>query len=287
MSQLLQTQNRYAYLLDDEQQTRDANSTSVEFASGKTTVSRDANSAKVESASGKTTVSRDANSAIESASGKTSNPHDIQVRPYQNKTSRYRKSQPIRQHFTQAPDVSTLRHNNSIGETWTIWIHDNMSTDWSLESYSRVMSFNTMDKFWQYVNNFNKLNYVDYQFFIMRNTITPTWEDPSNKNGGAASFKLSVTDPCLLSLWENLCMQLVCESIYFGSTPSKDINGISFNLKDTTTVIKIWNANSQVDVIKKIAIIGINSILNDAKLLCRTAHNQKYKIFYIRNRPNK
>lgn len=175
---------------------------------------------------------------------------------------------------------------------WTVWIHKNSSTDWSLKSYNKVMLIKSIADFWKFINNFNKLMYTDYQFFIMRNDITPTWEDPSNKFGGAASIKLSVTDSCLLTIWERICLQMICEKLYFGTSPSIDVNGASFNLKDTTTVIKIWNNDNRNDIVKKLSIVGVNSMPEPGNF--RTVGrprgdpviNPKYKIIYIKNRPD-
>jgi len=158
-----------------------------------------------------------------------------------------------------------------LNSSWGVWIHKNSSQDWSMTGYENIMTIKTVSDFWSFINNFNKLNYADYQFFIMRDTITPTWEDLKNKFGGAASIKLNVTDPCLLSLWEKICLQMVCEKLYRGNTLSTDINGASFNLKDTTTIIKIWNNDSHNDLIKKLSVESLNN---------------KYKIIYIKNRPD-
>jgi hypothetical protein len=194
------------------------------------------------------------------------------------------------------PDTDSMEHTNGsnliLKNYWTVWIHKNSSTDWSLGGYNKVMIIKSIADFWKFINNFNKLMYADYQFFIMRNDITPTWEDPSNKFGGAASIKLSVTDSCLLTIWERICLQMICEKLYFGAAPSTDVNGASFNLKDTTTVIKIWNNDNRNDIVKKLSIVGVNSIPEPGNFRtvgrprCDQGTNSKYKIIYIKNRPD-
>lgn len=192
--------------------------------------------------------------------------------------------------------ADVVKHENGsdliLKNYWTVWIHKNSSTDWSLKCYNKVMLIKSIADFWKFINNFNKLMYADYQFFIMRNDITPTWEDPSNKFGGAASIKLSVTDSCLLSIWERICLQMICEKLYFGTSLSTDVNGASFNLKDTTTVIKIWNNDNKNDIVKKLSIVGINltqetgNFRTVGKSRCDLITNPKYKIIYIKNRPD-
>lgn len=183
--------------------------------------------------------------------------------------------------ITSIPDGSDLILNHS----WNVWIHKNACSDWTLNSYNRVMTIKSIADFWKFINNFNKLMYADYQFFIMRDKITPTWEDPLNKFGGAASFKLSVTDPCLLSIWEKICLQMICEKLYYGSIMSTDINGASFNLKDTTTVIKIWNNDNRNDIVKKLSINSMPEMGN-FRTTGKAINNPKYKIIYIKNRPD-
>ena len=151
---------------------------------------------------------------------------------------------------------------------WNVWIHKNSSTDWSLDSYHKLMTINSVSDMWSFLNNFDKINYMEYQFFIMKNDITPVWEDPENINGGAASMLIRVCDPNLLKLWKDLCVLVINEQIY--DNP-KEINGISFNLKNDLTVIKIWNKDLNDDISNKLPECLIN----------------KYNLFAITYRKNK
>jgi hypothetical protein len=153
---------------------------------------------------------------------------------------------------------------------WNIWIHKNSSKDWSLESYDNIMTINNVIDFWNFINNFNKLNYMDYQFFIMNNNIKPTWEDPENRNAGAASIRLKLSDKNLLKVWEDICLYVFCDQI---CTEITTINGISFNLKNDLVVIKIWNDTINNDISKKIN----RQIISKYKL---------NNIIYIKHRPN-
>lgn len=174
---------------------------------------------------------------------------------------------PIQHVIPVLPDGHTIRLNSE----WAVWIHPNSSSDWTINGYHKIIIIQTLADFWEFMNNFKKINYADYQFFIMRNGIEPTWEDPANKNGGASSFKFSVSDHNLLSYWEKICVMTVCEHLYKGNVLSTDVTGISFNMKTDTTVIKIWNNNNMVDTSKKLSLDVIGS---------------KIKVIYIRNRPD-
>lgn len=142
---------------------------------------------------------------------------------------------------------------------WSVWIHNNASTKWDLGDYTRLLIITNVSELWKFLNNFNKLDYMNFQFFVMRGDITPRWEDPKNCDGGCASVRLQVTNKNLLSVWNDLCMFTVNEEI---CTTPDDITGVSFNLKENLTVLKIWNSNHKNDISKKL----IHSLLDKYNL---------------------
>jgi hypothetical protein len=154
---------------------------------------------------------------------------------------------------------------------WNVWVHHNKSTDWSLNSYHNIMTITNIKEMWEFLNNFNNMNYLEYQIFVMRDNIKPIWEDKSNINGGAASIRLRASENILVPFWIDSCICTMNENV---CCHPECINGISFNLKDDLVVIKIWNDDCENDISKK---------LSD-KLI------QKYSIktiVYIKNRPTK
>lgn len=150
---------------------------------------------------------------------------------------------------------------------WVVWIHPNSSDDWTLKGYTKIMEIENIADFWSFMNNFKILNYMDHQFFVMRDGITPLWEDIHNKNGGASSLRISAFSENLLDIWELMCLLTVNENI---CSDSDDINGISFNLKRDLTVIKLWNKNE------------FNDITNKISGILTTKYKCRFK--YIRNR---
>lgn len=154
---------------------------------------------------------------------------------------------------------------------WNVWTHSNSSNDWTLNGYNNIMTITNVAELWKFLNSFNKINYMEYQIFVMRGDIKPVWEDPENLNGGAATIKLKLSEHMennnILNIWEYVCVltlnQQICE--YFD-----DVNGISFNLKKDLTVIKIWNKDYSNDF--------INSLSNDLLTKC-----SPQSIAYTRN----
>ena len=71
---------------------------------------------------------------------------------------------------------------------------------------------------------------------MMRENVTPIWEDPKNKNGGCWSIKIPMEKS--YELWIKLSMYLIGETI---TNDDFLVNGISICPKNTSTsVVKIW-----------------------------------------------
>ena len=153
--------------------------------------------------------------------------------------------------------------------SWHVWVHDNTNGDWSLGSYDKIAKIANIRDFWSFANNFDKFDYMKYQFFIMRDGINPTWEDKKNIYGGSAAFRLAPSNDKLLSIWEDICLLTVNEQIH---PDPHIITGVSFNLKPSLALIKIWNDNSEHDFRFQISPRIIN--------------NYKLKPVYIKHRPS-
>ena len=95
--------------------------------------------------------------------------------------------------------------------TWNIWFH-HTKDDWSINGYRKIYTIETIEDFWKLYNNWNKLGGINSKhFFIMKNDITPMWEDNENKKGGCWSFKIQEKESS--KLWEELSLYLVSETI--------------------------------------------------------------------------
>ena len=124
---------------------------------------------------------------------------------------------------------------------WTIWYH-NSKDDWTINGYKKLYTINNVSDYWKLYNNWDKLGSINNKhFFIMKNNITPIWEDKNNKNGGCWSYK--VNESSAQQLWDDLSLHLVTESL---SSINNDIVGLSACLKKNNfSVIKIWNKDSK------------------------------------------
>jgi hypothetical protein len=139
--------------------------------------------------------------------------------------------------------------DTKLNSEWSIWFH-NEKDNWKLSGYKKIYTFNTIANFWKFYNNWDKVGGVtNKHFFLMKNNVTPIWEDQSNINGGCWSFKIQ--EEQAEDLWEDLSSHVVCEQLC--PTISNEIVGLSICLKkNSNTVVKIWNKNSKNNSLKLI-----------------------------------
>lgn len=132
--------------------------------------------------------------------------------------------------------------------TWNVWYH-HMKDNWKLSGYRKIYNITNIKNFWELYNNWNKLGGIlSKQYFIMKNDITPLWEDKSNINGGCWSLKININ--LAEKLWEYLSILLVSENIY----DNDNINGLSICVKkNNICVIKIWvkDNNNNIKLLNK------------------------------------
>lgn len=152
---------------------------------------------------------------------------------------------------------------------FTLWCHFEKD-NWSLSGFRKCYQINNAQDFWELYNNWDKLNGIFYkQYFLMKNDITPRWEDENNRDGGCWSIKLNINEAPII--WEKLSMLLVVDEL---SSVKDDINGISICLKKgDKVVIKIWNKSK-----KQSTIENLNKILFE---------EYNPEIIYIANNPQK
>lgn len=132
---------------------------------------------------------------------------------------------------------------------WNIWYHHEKD-NWKLSGYNCIYQIKTIDDFWKFYNNWDKVGGVtNKHFFLMREDVTPIWEDMMNISGGCWSFKIQEDQAD--ELWEDLSTNLVCGILC--PSINDEIMGLSICLKkNSNTVVKIWNKNSKHNSLKLI-----------------------------------
>ena len=80
--------------------------------------------------------------------------------------------------------------------------------------------------------------------FVMRNGITPMWEDKHNRQGGCFSYKVS--NRFVPDVWKQLFFLLCGESLCIKKEDNQYVNGITISPKKNFCIIKIWLADSHI-----------------------------------------
>jgi len=130
--------------------------------------------------------------------------------------------------------------NIKLHSKWILWYHHDKK-NWKINGYKQIYEINTIKDFWDIHNNLKHIGGINtFHFFLMREGVTPIWEDTNNKKGGCWSIKL--TTDITSDIWELIAVLLVGETL---SSNSLEINGISICVKSPiTSILKIWNKKS-------------------------------------------
>ena len=133
----------------------------------------------------------------------------------------------------------TMINNNSKFHTsknkWTIFSHLPHDTDWSLKSYENITQITYIEELISILDIIPDTMIKNCMLFIMKDDITPLWEDEKNRHGGCFSYKIANND--VPNVWKNLCYLLVGETLF--KKPA-NITGITISPKKNFCIIKIW-----------------------------------------------
>ena len=124
---------------------------------------------------------------------------------------------------------------------WVLWGHLPHDTDWSLKSYIKLYDFNTVEQTVSVTEILPPKLVMNCMLFLMREGITPIWEDVRNRNGGCFSYKVSNKD--VQDCWRQLTYVLVGNSISSNKALLPVVNGITISPKKNFCIVKIWLAN--------------------------------------------
>ena len=139
-----------------------------------------------------------------------------------------------------------------------MWYHEINNNNWSIESYKKICTIDSLESFKYYYNKIDTFIYG--MFFLMKDDTIPLWEDEKNINGGIITYKITKKKVDLL--WKDLSTYLICNQLCDDNN-YKYINGISISPKINNCIIKIWISNSKylqkIDLNKNIKLLDNNS----------------------------
>jgi len=134
-----------------------------------------------------------------------------------------------------SPSTHILKHR------WNLWAHLPQDLDWTLKSYKLIYKFKTIEDTIAITESSPDPLIKSCMLFVMKDGISPVWEDPKNRNGGCFSYKVSNKNVC--DVWRELNYVLVGETIGNNSSFVKCVTGITISPKKNFCIIKIWMTN--------------------------------------------
>ena len=135
-------------------------------------------------------------------------------------------------------ETDTPSNFHALSGSWTLWSHLPHDTDWSLNSYTKICQFNTVEEAVAVTEMLPPKLIVNCMLFLMRTGISPIWEDVRNRNGGCFSYK--VGNKTVANTWKYLAYALVGETLAIDPKHNAIINGITISPKKNFCIIKIW-----------------------------------------------
>lgn len=133
--------------------------------------------------------------------------------------------------------------NKKFSCKYVLWAHDIHNKNWDIDSYKKVAEIDNVSTFWRIFNNLDKLGIRFMHLFLMKDGITPIWEDPNNRDGGVCSLRLELEKAH--DIFEDLNIRMICQIL---NDEPNDINGVSMSPKNSWVIIKIWNKDSRNDL---------------------------------------
>lgn len=121
--------------------------------------------------------------------------------------------------------------------TWTLYFHDFMDTNWNRESYEKLVTIGSVNQFWTVMNIVKEFLSVG-MFFFMRADIFPKWDDNENKDMSYLSMKILKTSTG--DFMEEILVMLLASELLKDRDTKDLINGISVSPKKNFCICKIW-----------------------------------------------
>jgi len=153
--------------------------------------------------------------------------------------------------------VSTPTQIHTLHDKWNVYYHLPDNNAWDLASYTVLMDkVSSVESVIALSKEIHDNVIRNCMLFVMRDGISPMWEDKKNRDGGCFSYKVS--NKFVPEVWNNLFYCLTGESLCINSQHNKYVNGITISPKKNFCIIKIWLADTSIQ--------DPNSVINISNL---------------------
>lgn len=135
--------------------------------------------------------------------------------------------------------MSSQKTLTMLNDKWVLYYHLPSDKNWTLSAYTVIMdSIDDTNKVIS-INETISDNVVKLSMlFLMRNGVSPLWEDPLNVNGGCFSYK--VVNKYVHDVWKSMVYLLCGGTLCVDTKHFSSINGITISPKKNFCIIKIW-----------------------------------------------
>tara|TARA_Y100000996_G_scaffold346769_1_gene284978 strand:- start:4114 stop:4638 length:525 start_codon:yes stop_codon:yes gene_type:complete len=138
----------------------------------------------------------------------------------------------------QIPMADTSSKTHTLYDKWVLWAHLPHDTDWTMESYIRIMTISSCEDAVELYKSIPEKLTTNCMLFLMREGITPTWEDGRNRNGGCFSYK--IPNKSVSELWAKLSFSVMGETISRDPAFLRKTTGVTISPKRAFCIIKVW-----------------------------------------------
>jgi len=131
-----------------------------------------------------------------------------------------------------------LTMDTPLNTPWTLWYHAITDKSWIKNSYKELYTVDNVYALRSLHDTLLRHHLQNGMFFLMRDDVFPTWEDPDNREGCCVSYKVS--GDVLKEQWDFIVNQVVGENILQDESMVQEVTGVSIAPKKEFNVIKIW-----------------------------------------------
>jgi hypothetical protein len=129
-----------------------------------------------------------------------------------------------------------MEEEHYLNDTWTLYYHSAADSDWTVQSYQRLGQIGSIEEFCQaYATLAPHVHKAIW--FLFREHVFPSWDDPSNIDGACLSIKVLKQNAA--DFWKRLCARMLGETMTSVDN-TYDINGMSISPKKNFVIIKLW-----------------------------------------------
>ena len=152
---------------------------------------------------------------------------------------------------------------NPLQNKWSYYYHLSNDKNWNLDSYKQIMENIDSVEALIGVNETVTDNIIkNCMLFVMKQGITPMWEDPQNRQGGCFSYK--VVNKTVCQVWRKLMYLLCGNSLTVDPKHNEYLNGITISPKKGFCIVKIWMKNCKLQ--DPAIIVNIDGLIKNGCL---------------------